>query len=177
MKIGICLDIEGKTIIITGGSKGIGKGCAMTFANQGANVVIGARGESEGLAVEQEIKKNSIGDCTFVQCDVSEEEDVKRLIEMSVNKYNDIYCLINNAGYLPPRRPLDDIPLQDYLNVLRTNLVSYFLTCKYALPYIRAAGGSVINIGSVIGETGQEGSTLYCSTKGGIVSFTQSAGH
>ena len=169
-----CSDIKDKSVIITGASKGIGKGCAKVFCEAGANVVICARGEEEGSKAAEEIDSSSEGKCLFFKCDVSDPEQIKALINFTVAEFGGIYCLINNCGYLPERRPIDECEAQDYEHVLKTNLISMFMACKYALPYIRRAGGNIINMSSVIGKTGQEGSVMYTSIKGAIISLTKS---
>jgi NAD(P)-dependent dehydrogenase (short-subunit alcohol dehydrogenase family) len=167
-------DIAGKTVIITGGSKGIGKGCAQVFCEAKANVIICARGEKEGIELAKELNKNTDGTCVFFQCDVSYPEQIKSLIEFTVKEFGNIDCLINNCGYLPKRRPLDEIEVEDFEHVLKTNLISMFISCKHALPYIRKSKGTIINMSSIIGITGQEGSVMYTSIKAAIITFTKS---
>ena len=167
-------DLKGKTIIITGGTKGIGKGCAQVFCEAQANVVICARGEKDGIALANELNEKKEGKCVFDQCDVYYPEQIKSLVEFTVKEFGSIYCLINNCGYLPKRRPLDDLEAEDFEHVLRVNLISMFMACKYALPYIRKSKGNIINMSSIIGLTGQEGSVMYTSIKAAILTLTKS---
>ena len=85
-----------------------------------------------------------------------------------------IDVLVNCAGVWPAQLPVDEVTVEDFEDLLRTNLVAYYAGCRYALPYLRAAKGNIVNIGSVIGTTGKEGAAIYCSTKGGIESLTKS---
>ncbi|MBI2842833.1 MAG: SDR family oxidoreductase [Armatimonadetes bacterium] len=162
-----------KVTIITGGSKGIGEGCARVFVDAGAKVVICARGVETGEVLAKELNQSGPGTCEFLPCDVSKKEDIKRLIETTVDHYGRIDCLINNAGYHPSFNFIDDFDEEQFLDVLKSNLVSYFNASKYALPHLRKTRGSIINMGSLVAQIGEFRSTLYTSTKGGISSLTK----
>lgn len=166
--------IKGLKVIITGGSKGIGKGCAKAFCEAGADVVICSRNESEGELTAREITESSTGKCEYLKCDVSKPDEVSRLVEYAVEKFGKLDCIINNAGYYPPQRLIDEISIEEFRQIIDTNLIGLFAGCKYALPYLRSTGGSIINMGSVIGSVGQEGASIYTATKGAISSLTKS---
>lgn len=163
-----------KVVLITGGSKGIGAGCAKVFVDAGAKVVICARGVKDGEALSKELTDKGPGKCNFVQCDVSKPDDIKRTIDRTIELYGRLNCLINNAGYHPSYKLIDDFTVEDFTHVLHTNMVSLFVASKYALPHLRKVRGSIINIGSLAGSMGQEGATTYCATKGAISGFTKS---
>ena len=167
-------DIRGKVVIITGGSQGIGKGCAEVFCAYGANVVICARGEELGRRVAGELTEKGPGKCLFFRCDVSDAEQVRELVEFTVKQFGKLDCLINNAAQCPAQRPIDEIPIEETRHLFQTNFIGLFAGCKYALPYLRSSKGSIINIGSILGAVGQEGSTIYSATKGAISTFTKS---
>jgi len=167
-------ELRGKTVIITGGNKGIGRGCAKVFCTYGAHVIITARDEAKGLCVADELTRSTAGTCEFIRCDVSQKDEVEKMILMAHNKLGRIDCLINNAGYLPFRRPLDLCTHEDMQCVMETNFMSVFNACKFALPYLRYSKGNIINMSSVLANSGQEGSGLYSSTKGAIISFSKS---
>jgi NAD(P)-dependent dehydrogenase (short-subunit alcohol dehydrogenase family) len=162
-----------KVTIITGGSRGIGEGCARVFVAAGAPVVICARGEETGETLAGELTAKGPGTCHFVRCDVTEPDDIKHLIEKTVQLHGRLDCLINNAGWHPPKRPIDGFSIEEFEDLIRLNLVSYFVACKYALPHLRETHGSIINMGSLVGSFGQEWSTTYVATKGGISAFTK----
>jgi NAD(P)-dependent dehydrogenase (short-subunit alcohol dehydrogenase family) len=162
-----------KVTIVTGGSKGIGEGVARVFVAAGAPVVIAARGKAEGEALAKELTAMGPGTCRYIQCDVSKPGEIKELIDKTVQLYGRLDCLINNAGWHPDHRTIDDFSIEDFENLLRLNLVSYFVGCKYALPYLRKTHGNIINMGSLVGEMGQEWATTYVSTKGGITALTK----
>ncbi len=164
---------EGRVVIVTGGSKGIGEGCARAFVGAGASVVICARGKEAGVAVAAEMTQKGPGSCRFKACDVTNPQDIKLLIEQTVAEYGRLDCLVNNAGWHPPHRPIDDFSVEEFEELLRLNLVSYFAASKFALPHLRKTHGSIINVASLVGVIGQEWATMYCATKGGIMAFTK----
>ena len=162
-----------KVVIITGGSKGIGQGCARVFCRAGAVVVICARNKPDGKLLADELTKTGPGTCIFRQCDVTEPEQIKDLIDWTAQKYGRINCLINNAGYAPLARPIDDFSVDDFKNLVQLNLVSVFAGCKYALPYLRKTRGCIINMSSLVGLIGNKHYSTYVTTKGGINALTK----
>ena len=162
-----------KVVIISGGSKGIGAGCARVFVDAGSRVVICARGLESGTALARELTEKGRGKCDFIQCDVSKPADIENLIAGTIDMHGRLDCLINNAGYHPTLKRIDDFTLDEFHAVVNTNLVSQWYASKCALPHLRRTKGSIINISSLVGEMGQEGATTYCATKGGITAFTK----
>jgi len=162
-----------KVTLITGGSKGIGAGCASVFVAAGAPVVICARGRETGEALARTLSARGPGRCHFEPCDVSQPEQIKRVVEKTVELCGRLDCLINNAGQSPVGRTIDEYSIEEFKGLLQVNLVSYFAACKFALPYLRQAQGSIINMGSIVGKMGHWRGTTYCATKGGIQGFTK----
>ncbi len=163
-----------KVAIVTGGSKGIGLGCVRVFVEEGgAKVVFCSRNEAEGRAAEAEVNAAGPGSAVFVRADVSKVEDVGRLIDFAVGRFGRIDCLINNAGWHPPHRPIDGFSVEDFRELLDTNLVSIFAACKIALPHLRKTKGNIINMSSLVATIGQPHATTYVATKGAIISFTK----
>ncbi len=167
-------EMKNKVVVITGGNRGIGSGCAHAFCQYGATVVIAARHSDQGRKLAAELTEETSGTCVFFQCDVSDPKQVENLVEYSAKVYGRIDCMINNAGYLPRRRSIDEISIGDFEDVLKTNLIGVFSGCKYSLPHLRHTRGSIINMSSILGIAGQEGSSIYCATKGAIISLTKS---
>jgi 3-oxoacyl-[acyl-carrier protein] reductase len=157
--------LEGRTALVTGGSRGIGRAIAAELANAGATVVIGYRAgadEAEELAGE-------IG-CRAVQADVSDAEDAKRLVEEA----GEIDILVNNAGVTRDGL-LARMSDEDWNTVLDTNLGGTFNTCRAASRgMMKRRGGSIVNISSVVGVHGNPGQTNYAASKAGIIGFTKS---
>jgi NAD(P)-dependent dehydrogenase (short-subunit alcohol dehydrogenase family) len=165
---------KGKVTIVTGGSKGIGLGCVRVFVEAGgSNVVFCSRNEAEGRAVEAEMNRTGPGSAHFVRADVSRTDDIKRLVEHTVQTFGRIDCLINNAGWHPSHKPIDEFSIADFRSLLDLNLVSVFTACKFALPHLRRVKGNIINISSLVGSMGQIGATTYVATKGAITAFTK----
>ncbi len=162
-----------KVVLVTGGTMGIGEGCARVFVRAGAPVAICARDAARGEAVARQISTEEGGDCRFIQCDVTQPEQIGALIEETVRQFGRLDCLINNAGWHPSHHPIDDFSVEDFKSVLQLNLVSYFAACKYALPHLRKTHGSIINMSSLVGTMGQEWATTYVSTKGGITALSK----
>jgi NAD(P)-dependent dehydrogenase (short-subunit alcohol dehydrogenase family) len=163
-----------KVTIVTGGTKGIGAGCVRVFVEQGgASVVFCSRNEGEGRAFESELNAKGPGRAMFVRADVSKVDDVRRLIDETIDRFGRIDCLINNAGWHPPHQPIDAFSIEDFRALLDLNLVSYFAACKFALPHLRTVKGNIINMSSLVASMGQLGATTYVATKGGITAFTK----
>ena len=136
--------------------------------------MIAARDSDQGRSLASELSDGTLGTCVFFQCDVSYPDQVEKLVEYSVKEQGRLDCMINNAGYLPQRSSIDDISIRDFEDVLKTNLLGVFSGCKYSLPHLRQTKGSIINMSSILGIAGQEGSSIYCATKGAIISLTKS---
>ena len=166
-----------KVAIITGGSSGIGKGCAQQFVKAGAKVVICCNDEDEGAEVAADLsdiaRTQGSGDAEFIYCDVTRTEDIRNLIDTSIAHYGRLDCLINNAGWHPPHKPIDDFSVQEFRDLLELNLVSIFTASKFALPYLRQTKGNIINMSSLVASIGQRHATTYVATKGAITAFTK----
>jgi NAD(P)-dependent dehydrogenase (short-subunit alcohol dehydrogenase family) len=162
-----------KVVLVTGGSKGIGEGCVRVFVAAGAKVVFCARGEKAGLALEKAANKKGPGSALFLPCDVSKVDQVEGVVDETVKRFKRLDCLINNAGWHPPHRPIDDFTPQDFRDLLELNLVSIFAACRRALPHLRKVQGNIINLSSLVGQMGQLHATTYVATKGAITAFTK----
>ncbi|MEQ1762305.1 MAG: SDR family NAD(P)-dependent oxidoreductase [Pyrinomonadaceae bacterium] len=162
-----------KVVIVTGGTKGIGEGCVRAFIDAGSSVVFCARKQEEGDALSTELNSLGKGEALFVHCDVSKTDDIQNLIETTIEKYGRIDCLINNAGWHPEHKPIDDFTVEEFYDLLNLNLVSIFSACKFALPRIRKTRGNIINVSSLVGAMGQLHAVTYVTTKGAITAFTK----
>ena len=162
-----------KVVIVTGGSKGIGEGCVRVFAEAGAKVVFCARNAAAGEALAREVTATGPGEAHFVRGDVSKVDDLRALVEGTVRRFGRIDCLINNAGWHPPHKPIDEFTVEEFRELLDLNLVSIFAACKLALPHLRRTQGNIINMSSLVGAMGQIHATTYVATKGAITAFTK----
>jgi NAD(P)-dependent dehydrogenase (short-subunit alcohol dehydrogenase family) len=162
-----------KVVIVTGGSKGIGEGCVRVFVDAGAKVVFCARNAAAGEALAREVTAKGPGQAHFVACDVSKLDEIRRLIDETAARHGRLDCLINNAGWHPPHKPIDDFSVEEFRELLELNLVSIFAACKFALPHLRKTKGNIINMSSLVGSMGQLHATTYVATKGAITAFTK----
>jgi NAD(P)-dependent dehydrogenase (short-subunit alcohol dehydrogenase family) len=164
-----------RVVIVTGGSSGIGKGCAQEFVKAGAKVVVCCNDEPQGTSVATALRStaNPPGDASFIYCDVRKYDDLKNLIDGTFSAHGRIDCLVNNAGWHPPHKPIDDFSVEEFRDLLELNLVSVFTACKLALPYLRQTKGNIINMASLVATIGQRHATTYVATKGALASFTK----
>jgi NAD(P)-dependent dehydrogenase (short-subunit alcohol dehydrogenase family) len=162
-----------KVVIVTGGTKGIGEGCVRVFVDAGASVVFCARKQAEGDKLVAELNALGRGQTHFTSCDVSKTDEIKNLIDETIKKFSRIDCLINNAGWHPPHKPIDDFSIEEFRELLDLNLISIFAACKFALPHLRKTQGNIINMSSLVGAMGQLHATTYVATKGAITAFTK----
>lgn len=166
-------ELAGRVAVVTGGNGGIGLGLARGLARAGARVVIAARNaEKSGGAVES---LRQLGTDAFaVAVDVTVEASVNALVEEVVARSGRLDILVNNAG-INIRQPAQDLGLDQWREVLDTNLSSAFLCAKAAYPQMkRAGGGKVINIGSMLSIFGAAYAPAYGASKGGVVQLTKS---
>jgi NAD(P)-dependent dehydrogenase (short-subunit alcohol dehydrogenase family) len=166
-----------RVVLITGGSSGIGAGCAREFVRAGASVVICSNREAEGAAVAESLqeiaRQQSAGHASFSFCDVRNTEALRSLVESVVLHHQRLDCLINNAGWHPPHKPIDDFSEDELRELIELNLLSVFTACKAALPHLRLTKGAIINIASLVATIGQHQATTYAATKGGVTAFTK----
>jgi 3-oxoacyl-[acyl-carrier protein] reductase len=167
------MSLAGQTALVTGGSKGIGRAICLALAKEGANVIIAARHESEIKETMDKLKAMG-SKALAIRADVQSEEDVRRLISMTIDKCGRLDILINNAGVAYKKR-LEETTLEEYEKIMDTNLKGVFLCTKYAIPYIRESkNGKIINISSIGGLHGLPDFSVYCASKFGVNGITES---
>ncbi|MCC9624584.1 3-oxoacyl-ACP reductase FabG [Thalassospira sp. MA62] len=167
--------ISGKSVIVTGGSKGIGKGIATVFAAQGAHVMIAARTEKDARDTVDEITSAG-GTADMFACDISDYDQVLGLAEYTAKTFGGIDILCANAGIFPQVKMVDMTP-DDWDQVMSTNLKSSFLCVKACIPYFEKAGkGRVVVTSSITGPvTGFPGWSHYGASKAGQLGFIRTA--
>lgn len=171
-------DLTGKVALITGGSRGIGRAYAEALAAFGADVAIAARDQGkidETLGILAGYKVKTLG----ISADMTKEEDIKRMVDETVNKFGRIDILFNNAGIARPHRPIHEEIVADFDIVISTDLRGPFLVLKYVLPVmIKQNKGSIINTSSTASlraEIPEIAPIAYCAAKAGINVVTQVA--
>ncbi len=167
--------IKNKSVIVTGGSKGIGRGIARVFAAQGANVTIVSRGEEAAKVACDEIN-GSGGSATYLSCDVTDWDSMKAMVETVAKDKGGVDIMCANAGAFPQTKIVDMDP-SEWDGVMATNLRSSFLSVKACIPYFEKAGkGRVILTSSITGPvTGYPGWTHYGASKSGQLGFLKTA--
>ena len=163
-----------KLAIITGGTRGIGKQIALTFAKEGYNIAINYRTENEDLKnTKKEIEENNVKCFTF-QGDVTNFKDCEQFVKQIVEECGNIDVLVNNAG-ITRDTLLMRMKEEDFKQVIDTNLIGTFNVTKNVISYMmKARSGRIINISSVVGISGNAGQTNYSASKAGIIGFTKS---
>src|SRR2546425_9231138 len=166
--------LDGKVALISGGARGQGAAEAETFVREGAKVVFGDVRDAEGQNVEASIQ-DAGGKAVYVQLDVTSEADWQCAVQIATGRYGKLDILINNAGIVIPRVPIEDRTAAEWDRVMAVNAKGVFLGTKYAIPAMRAAGGgSIANISSVagIGQSLRQ-EPAYAASKGAIRIFTK----
>jgi 2-deoxy-D-gluconate 3-dehydrogenase len=169
----IMFDLRGKVAVVTGGNGGIGLGMARGLAKAGARIVVAARNADKSAAAVAELK--TLGsDALAIAVDVADKGSVDRLFRQVQERCGRLDILINNAG-MNIRKPVQDLALEEWHQVLDTNLTSAYLCCAAAYPLMKQAGsGKVLNIGSMLSIFGAGFAPAYGASKGGIVQLTKS---
>lgn len=171
----IRVDLNGKVAIVTGASQGIGYAISQSLARDGANVIINDLPTCLDLAKAVAKELETFGVKTLVAiADISEWEQVHRMVEDTIKYFGKIDILINNAGVLGPIAPIIALKESDWDRVINVNLKGVFLCCKAVIPYmIKRRSGKIINIASVAGREGNPNMVAYCASKAGVIGLTR----
>lgn len=163
--------LDGKVAIVTGGSSGIGERIVELFVEQGAKVVVAARRQEEGTALEKRLG------IRFIRTDVANESDVNTMVDQTVKWFGRVDCLVNNAGVPSPMVSITEIDVPTIDQLLAVNVRGVLLGIKHVAPVMLAQkAGSIINIGSIAGLRGGASGHIYSATKAAVQSITRSAG-
>lgn len=175
-KIMQAFDLTGRTVLITGGGSGIGKGCALLLAEAGANVVIVGRRKEKLEEVRDEIMALG-GKCECFSADLTKEENCKEAVDFAKNTYGRLDVLINSAGGRGAHGSLDDeFATENILHTMETDFNSTLYCIKYAYPYCKENSvGSIINIAS-LAALRASGPIIYSAAKGAIKSMSKTLG-
>jgi len=164
--------LAGKVALVTGGGTGIGRAIAMAFAREGAAVAVAGRRLEKVKEVASAIEKQG-GASLALRCDVANAKDAERAISETAKKFGKLNVLVNNAGTLSVST-VDTITEDDWDRVITVNLKGPFLMSRAALKEFRKnGGGTIVNIGSVLGLVAMKDRAAYCASKGGVTMLTK----
>ncbi|MXX84727.1 MAG: glucose 1-dehydrogenase [Chloroflexi bacterium] len=168
---GVNRRFEDKAVIVTGAGKGIGRACAIAFADEGGNVLLADIDERAGEETAQTIQQRG-GRAYVVAGDIADETYVKRMVAAAVAQFGGVDVLHNNVGVVRYGTVVEQ-PVEDWDYQININLRATFLTCKYAIPHMRErGGGAIVNTSSAQAVASQRTVAAYAASKGAIVSFT-----
>lgn len=164
--------LAGKTAVITGASKGLGRAMALALGEAGAKLALLARNREQLESVAADIRKLGAEAEVFVG-DVTDGAQVKRMEDEVIGKFGKVQILINNAG-INIRKPVTDFTLDEWRAVIDTNLTGAFLMCRAFVPHMKGQGyGRIINLTSIMSHVAIAGRTAYAASKAGLLGFTK----
>jgi NAD(P)-dependent dehydrogenase (short-subunit alcohol dehydrogenase family) len=164
--------LSGKTAVITGGSKGLGKAMAQSLGRAGARLALVARNLNELSATGKELRAAGM-DVEVFQGDVTREEDVRRVEEGVISRFGKVQILINNAG-INVRKTIAEFTLEEWHKVVDTSLTAAFLCCRSFVPHMKGQGyGRILNMTSIMSHVSIAGRAAYSSAKAGLLGFTR----
>jgi NAD(P)-dependent dehydrogenase (short-subunit alcohol dehydrogenase family) len=164
--------LAGKSAVITGGGTGIGQAIALAFAREGAQVAVAGR-RKEKLDETLHLLQQAGCSALALECDVTKAADTQRVVKSAEDAFGKVNVLVNNAGALSVST-VENITEEDWDRVMATNVKGPFLMSRAALPAMRrAGGGSIINVGSVLGIVAIRDRAAYCASKGGVSMLTK----
>ena len=168
--------LAGRVAIVTGAGRGIGRAIALRYSQEGAAVALAARTPAQINEAAAEIESNG-GRALAIQCDVSSESDVDRLVDATVRQFGKIDILANNAAVNLPPTDLTEVDLSVWRNVIDVNLTGAFICTRAVLPHMKRIGsGVVLNLSSVGGRRGAAGRGPYRASKAALINFTETIG-
>ena len=167
--------VAGKVALVTGGGSGIGRAAALTFAREGATVVV-ADVEIEGGEETARLIQHSGGAAMFVKTNVSQATEVEALVARTVHTYGRLDCAYNNAGIEGAAATTTEYPEEGWDRVIAINLTGVWLCMKYEIPQmLKQGGGAIVNTASAAGLLGFRGGSAYVASKHGVVGLTKTA--
>jgi 3-oxoacyl-[acyl-carrier protein] reductase len=170
---GVKMNLNGKTAIVTGATKGIGRAIAEALVREGMNVCVSARKEEEIERTVDELKGVGEGRVAGAVCDVRDDDEVKALVAHTVAEFGGLDVLVNNAG-IGLFASVEEMSPEDFRAVLETNLIGVFYCCHEAIPQMkRRGGGYIINISSLAGANAHPQMAAYNASKFGLNGFSE----
>ena len=166
---------QNPVVLITGALAGIGRATAIAFGQAGARVVVSGRRQEQGLALEAELRKLG-AEAEFIQADVRQEDEVRSMVDQTVQRFGRLDVAVNNAGTEGKIGPITEQSPESYAATFDTNVLGVLLSLKHELRVMSAQkSGSIINISSTFGRIGAPGASLYVASKHAVEGLTKSA--
>jgi NAD(P)-dependent dehydrogenase (short-subunit alcohol dehydrogenase family) len=169
--------LAGKSALVTGAASGIGRAIAERFAAEGASVTVAdiRREPREGGTPTDEVITDQGDTAQFVETDVSAIEDVRAVVERTVDEFGGLDVIVNNAGVFPGSQPIENVDEEDYHWLMNINLKGVYFGSTLAAEQMRKQdeGGSIINISSIAGIVGYDNASVYCASKGAITNLSR----
>jgi 3-oxoacyl-[acyl-carrier protein] reductase len=168
------IDLSGKSAVVTGGSRGIGRACCLALARAGARVCVNYRVESPSAEFAVEEIENAGGEAFALAADVSRREDAEMLVDEAVHRFGGLDILVNNAG-IWKGSPVDEMTDAEWDETMAINMTGTFFCTRAAVPFMKnARWGRIINVSSTAGQRGEAFHSHYAASKGAMISFTKS---
>ncbi len=168
------IDLSGKSVIVTGGSRGIGRACCLALARAGARVCVNYRVESPSAELVVEEIESGGGEAFALSADVARRQDAEMLVDEAVHRFGGLDILVNNAG-IWKGSPIDEMTETEWEETIAINLTGTFFCTRAAVPVMKnARWGRIVNISSTAGQRGEAFHSHYAASKGGVISFTKS---
>lgn len=162
-------------VLITGALTGIGRATALAFAREGANIVVSGRRDEAGQALVTELRALGV-QAEFIQADVREDEEVRHLVEKTIEHFGRLDAAVNNAGTEGQPGPVTEQTAASYAATFDTNVLGVLLSMKHELRVMLAQGsGSIVNVSSAYGKVGAGGATVYVASKHAVEGLTKAA--
>jgi len=165
--------LNNKVAIVTGGGGDIGRATAIRFAEEGARVIVADIGEEAGLETVNLIR-NIVGNAAFIRTDMTNSDDVEKMVQHTIDTYGRLDILFNNAGINSDEKKLPDVSLEEWQEAFDLNATGMFLGMKIAIPHMNS-GSSIINTASIAGIKGQKLVAAYSASKSSVLALTKTA--
>ncbi len=168
------IDLEGKTALVTGGSRGIGRACCIALARAGARVVVNYRVETPSASLVVEEIEREGGEAVALAADVSRRDEAEMLVDEAASRWGGLDILVSNAG-IWKGSPIDEMSDGEWAEMLDVNLTGAFLVTRAAVPRMKEAGsGRIVFVSSTAGQRGEAYHAHYAATKGALIALTKS---
>ncbi len=168
------IDLSGKSAVVTGGSRGIGRACCVALAHAGAKVCVNYRVESPSAELLVEEIESTGGEAFALAADVSRREEAEMLVDEAAHRFGGLDILVNNAG-IWKGSPVEEMTDAEWEETMAVNMTGTFFCTRAAVPFMKSARwGRIVNVSSTAGQRGEAFHSHYAASKGAVISFTKS---